>query len=227
MKERINSLVQLCKEQPFNVEKIQAYILDNKLNSEEITRAAIELCEYGMFAYDEFRYHNKREPEPQELETYLWEQLFDILIENGLDADLVFCDDGINYENILQSVQYFDDGDLGARVLRNILTKGGNPNILIDNYPFFAEVDSDFIMDIQMGLYPEKWQVDNVFRFWLVLIGFGGVMKDGKCPVNLCPGNAIEAFKKFEKFDYKIIYEKNDFELEIIDKESNNIVATV
>ena len=227
MKERINSLVQLCKEQPFNVEKIQSYILDNKLNSEEITRAAIELCEYGMFAYDEFRYHNKREPEPQELETYLWEQLFDILIENGLDADLVFCDDGINYENILQSVQYFDDGDLGARVLRNILTKGGNPNILIDNYPFFAEVDSDFIMDIQMGLYPEKWQVDNVFRFWLVLIGFGGVMKDGKCPVNLCPGNAIEAFKKFEKFDYKIIYEKNDFELEIIDKESNNIVATV
>ena len=227
MKERINSLVQLCKEQPFNVEKIQAYILDNKLNSEEITRAAIELCEYGMFAYDEFRYHNKREPEPQELETYHWEQLFDILIENGLDADLVFCDDGINHENILQSVQYFDDGDLGARVLRNILTKGGNPNILIDNYPFFAEVDSDFIMDIQMGLYPEKWQVDNAFRFWLVLMGFGGIMKGGKCPVNLLPGNTIDAFKEFEKFDYKIIYKENDFELHIIDKASQNIVATV
>ena len=226
MKERINSLVQLCKEQPFNVEKIQAYILGNKLNSEEITRAAIELCEYGMFAYDEFRYHNKRDPEPQELETYHWEQLFDILIENGLDADRVFCDDGINYENILQSVQYFDDGDLGARVLRNILTKGGNPNILIDNYPFFAEVDSDFIMDIQMGLYPEKWQVDNVFRFWLVLIGFGGNLNNDSCTVEMINGHSPEIFKDFEKFDYRIVWENNDFDMRIFDKETGVLVAT-
>jgi len=217
MKERINSLVQLCKEQPFNIEKIETYILENKLNSEEITRAAIEVCEFGMFSYGDFRFDQHREPAPQELATYNWEQLFNIFIDNGLDANLVICADGINYENILQSIQHFDDGDLGARVLRNILAKGGNPNILIDNYPFFAEVDSDFIIDVQMGLYPEKWQVDNAFRFWLVLMGFGGVLKDGKCPVNLCAGNTIDAFKEFEKFDYKIIYKENDFELQIID----------
>ncbi len=225
--ERIKAFVELCKETPLSVDKIQTYIIKNKLNSEEITRAAIELCEYGMFAYDEFRYHNKRDPEPQELETYHWEQLFDILIENGLDADLVFCDDGINYENILQSVQYFDDGDLGARVLRNILTKGGNPNVLIDNHPFFEEVDSSFIMDIQLGLYPEKWQVDNAFRFWLVLVGFGGVINGGKCPVHLCEMVKVEFFREFEKFDYKIVYKDNDFELKIYDIETGKIVATV
>lgn len=227
MMERIKAFVELCKEQPFSIDKIQAYILENKLNSEEITRAAIELCEFGMFAYDEFRYHNEREPEPQELITYNWEQLFDILIKNGLDAGLVFCDDGINYENILQSVQYFDDGDLGARILRNVLKKGGNPNIMIDGCPFFEDVDSDFIMDIQLGLYPEKRQVDNAFRFWLVLMGFGGVLKDGKCPVNLCEGFEIEHFKEYEKFDYKIIYNENDFELQIFNIETDNIVATV
>lgn len=227
MKERINSLVQLCKEQPFSVDEIQTYIIENKLNSEEITRVAIEVCEYGMFSYGDFLFDQNREPEPHELRTFNWEALFDIFIENGLDANLVFCDDGINYENILQSVQHFDDGDLGPRVLRNILTNGGNPNVLIDNYPFFAEVDSDFIMDIQMGLYPEKWQVNNAFRFWLVLMGFGGVMKNGKCPVNLCPGNSIDAFKEFEKFDYKIIYKENDFKLKILDRTSGNIVATV
>ncbi|MBQ9953378.1 MAG: hypothetical protein IJO92_03505 [Clostridia bacterium] len=225
--ERIKALVELCKEQPFNIDKIQTYLLENELNSEEITRVAIEVCEYGDFSYSDFKFQNNRESQPQELITYNWEKLFDVFIENGLDANLVFCDDGINHENILQSVQYFDDGDLGARVLRNILTKGGNPNILIDNYPFFAEVDSDFIMDIQMGLYPEKWQVDNAFRFWLVLMGFGGVIKDGKCPVHLCPGYIIDAFKEFEKFDYKILYKNNDFELQIFDIETGNIIATV
>ncbi len=226
MTERIDLLVQLCKEQPFGIDKIQAYILNNKLNSEEITRAAIELCEYGMFAYGDFLSVQNREPELHELRTYNWETLFDIFIENGLDADLVFCDDGINHENILQSIQYFDDGDLGARVLRSILSKGGDPNVLIDNHPFFEEVNSDFIIDIQMGLYPEKWQVDNVFRFWLVLIGFGGNLNQDSCTVEMINGHSPEIFKEFEKYDYEIVWEENDFDMRIFEKKTGALVAT-
>lgn len=225
--ERIKAFVELCKEQPFSVDKIQTYILENKLNSEEITQVAIEVCEYGTFSYSDFKFQNNREPQPQELITYNWKKLFDVFIENGLDTNLVFCDDGINYENILQSLRFFDDGDLGARVLRKLLKKGGNPNIVIDGHPFFEEVDSDFIMDIQLGLYPEKWQVDNIFRFWLVLMGFGGVINGGKCPVHLCEKFENENFREFEKFDYKIIYKANDFELQIFDIETGNIVAIV
>ena len=220
-------LFELCKQQPFDIEKIKNYIHNNKLNSEIITRTAIELCDYGFCARSDYIYENEKEPLPQELPTYNWELLFNVFIENGLDANLVFCDDGRNYENILQSLQYIDDGDLGAKILRNVLRKSGTPNILIDNIPFFIEIDADFIFDIDMETYYYKWQVDNAFRFWLVLIGFGGVIRDGKLPVKMQGNNKPEIFKNFENFDYCIIRDKSDFELQIIDKKTNTIIAIV
>ncbi len=226
MTECINSLVQLCKEQPFSVEKIQAFILENKLNSKEITRVAIEVCEYGMFSYGDFVFDQHREPEPHELRTYNWETLFDIFIENGLDPDLVICDDRSDHKNILSFLRYLDDGDLGARILRKVLTKGGNPNILIDGESFFEEKDSDFMLDILLGLYPKKWQVDNVFRFWLVLIGFGGDLNNGSCTVKMINGHSPEMFKDFENFDYRIVWEENDFDMRIFNKETGVLVAT-
>lgn len=223
----IDDLFKICKKQPFDIEKIDNYIQNNKLNSEIITRTALKLCDYGFCAYGDYIYENGKEPMPQELPTYNWEVLFDVLIENGLDASLVVCDDGVNYENILQSLQYLDDGDLNARILRNILSKNGNPNLLIGNIPLFEEIDADFIFDIDMGTYYYKWQVDNAFRFWLVLIGFGGVIKDGKLSVKMQGNNKPDIFKTFEKFDYHIIRKENDFELQIIDMETNTVVAIV
>lgn len=227
MTTHIDGLYELCKEQPFDIEKIKQYIKNNNMNSEAVTRAALKLCDHGMFSYSDYLYHNEKEPKPEELSTYNWELLFNTLIDNGLDADLITCDDGHNYENILQSVLYFDDGDLSARVLRNILSKGGTPNVVIDNTPFFVEVDADFIIDIDMGLYPHKWQVDNAFRSWLVLIGFGGVIKDGKLPVKMCDGYSPDIFKDFERFDYCITHTEKDFELQILEKETSAVVATV
>ena len=227
MTTHIDSLFELCQQQPFDTKKIENYIQNNKLNSEIITRTALKLCDYGFCSYGDYIYENGKEPMPQELPTYNFEVLFNILIENGLDASLVICDDGVNYENILQSLQYLDDGDLNARILRNILSKNGTPNVLIDNIPLFEEIDTDFIFDIDMGTYYYKWQVDNAFKFWLVLIGFGGVLKDGKLPVKMQGNNKPDIFKKFENFDYRIIRDKSDFELQIIDTKTNVIVAIV
>lgn len=223
----IDGLFELCKEQPFDIKKIENYIRNNKLNSEIITRTALKLCDYGFCAYGDYIYENDKKPKPQELPTYNWEVLFNALIENGLDANLVVCDDGVNYDNILQALKYLDDGDLNSRILRNILSKNGNPNVLIDNIPLFEEINSDFIFDIDMGTYYYKWQVDNAFRFWLVLIGFGGVLRDGELPVKMQGNNKPDIFKNFEKFDYRIIRDKSDFELQIIDNQTNAIIATV
>ena len=227
MTTHIDGLYELCKEQPFDVQKIQNYISSNQMTSEEVTRATLKLCDYGDLSYTEYFFGKNKEPQPEELPTYNWESLFDILIDNGLDPDLVVCDDGVNYENVLQSLRYFDDGDLGARIARNILSKGGTPNVMIDHTSLFEDVDIDFIMDVNMELYPYKWQVDVVFYFWLVLVGFGGVVKDGELPVIMRENYTPDIFKEFEKFTYNIIREKDDFELQIIEKETNTIVATV
>lgn len=225
MQTYIDHLVELCKERPFSKEKIQSYIAGNNLDSEAVTRAALALCDYGIFSVREYYYRYEREPKPEELITYHWEDLFNVLLSNGLDANLVICDDGRNYENILQSVQYFDDGDLNARIARNILIHQGTPNVVIDGESLFREVDGCLMTDIQMGLYPEKWMLDNAFRFWLVLVGFGGLIIDGKSPVEMCNGYRAEIFREFEKFDYRITHNEKDFDMEIFEKETGTVAA--
>ncbi len=225
MLSHIDRLFELCKEQPFSEEKITKYILDNKMSSEEVTRSALKLCNYGFCSYSDYLYEKEKEPMPEDLITFNWETLFNILIKNGLDANLVICDDGMNYENILQEIKYFDDGNLGAKILRNTLNHNGNPNIVIDNQNLFEEIDSDLMLDISMGLYHHKWQLDNAWRFWLVMVGFGGTINNVQCPVEMRDGFQVEIFKEFEKFDYNIKWFEKDFEMQIFDKETKTVVA--
>lgn len=225
MSNHIETLFELCKEQPFSKEKIKNYITNNKMNSEEITRVAIKLCNYGLGSHFDYLYENNKEPLPSDLITYNWEELFDIFIEMGLDANLIICDDGHNYENVLQEIQFFDDGDLGAKIATNILKNGGNPNIIIDDVPLFQDINDCLMLDIQLGCYYHKWQLDNAWRFWLVMVGFGGVIQNGRCPVEMCEDFKADIFKDFEKFDYNIKWGDKDFDLEIFDKETGTIVG--
>ncbi len=225
MVSHIEKLFELCKEQPFSEDIIRKYIINNQMNSEDVTRTALKLCDYGFCSYSDYLYENEKEPLPGDLITYNWETLFNLLVENGLDANLVICDDGINYENVMQEIKYFDDSDLGARILRNLLNNGGNPNITIDNCNLFEEIDSDLMLDILMDLYHHKWQLDKAWRFWLVMVGFGGTINNGQCPVEMCAGFEPDIFKEFEKFDYNIKWLKDDFEMQIFDKETKTVVG--
>ena len=228
MKTHIGALVELCKEQPFSTEKIQDYIFQNNMGREAVTRAALALCDYGASSFRDYRSPHETDPKPEELCTYNWEALFNMLLANGLDAELVICDDDHNYENILDSIQFLDDGDLNARIARNILQNHGSPNIMFKGEPLFCTIDGNLIIDIAMDLYSQKWMLDNVFRFWLVLVGFGGLMVGEKCPVNICHGYSTEIFKNFEKFDYRIIRNPGkEFDMEIFEKETGVVVATV
>lgn len=226
MKSNTEKLFELCAEQLFDEGKIRKYISENKMNSEEVTRTALKLCDHGFCSYSDYLYEYEKEPLPEELETYNWESLFDILIESGLDANLVICDDGINYENLLQSLQFLDDGDLSARILRNVLKNNGNPNIMLGGRNLFEDIDSDLIFDIQLGLYHHKWQLDKAWRYWLVMVGFGGTINNGQSPVEMCNRLQPDIFKEFEKYDYRIKWLEKDFEMEIFDKETKIIVAT-
>lgn len=225
MSNQIDCLFELCKERPFDIQKIKDFISENQMSGEDVTRVALKLCDHGMFSYSEYLYQHEKEPQPHELVTYNWEKMFDVLIENGLDPSLVICEDGINYENVLCDVLFFDDGDLGARILRNILSKNGNPNIKIGESSLFQTFDADFTMDIQMGLFSDERDFERVFHCWLVLIGFGGVIEGGKLPVTMCEDNFPCIFKEFERFGYRLTYKKNDYELQIIDKETDTVVS--
>ena len=54
MTTHIDGLYELCKEQPFDVQKIQNYISSNQMTSEAVTRATLKLCDYGDLSYTEY-----------------------------------------------------------------------------------------------------------------------------------------------------------------------------
>lgn len=43
----------------------------------------------------------------------------------------------------------------------------------------------------------------------------------------MCDSYPVQILKEFERFDYDIIYVKDDWEMRIIDRETKSIVATV
>ena len=62
MMDRIDGLCKLCMKQPFDIEEIQCFIKSNNMNSEEVTRAALKLCDYGMFSYSDYLYEYEKNP---------------------------------------------------------------------------------------------------------------------------------------------------------------------
>ena len=224
--QKIADLVQLCLQQPFSVEEIQNYICRFDMTGEEVTRAAIEVCGEGGFSYGEFLYDNERKPLPQELITYNWELLFDVFIEHGLDPNMIIVDKHGEKNNILFDLSNVDGWDLSARITRNILRRGGTPNLEINGITVFKKVDFDLVQDIALGLYEEQSDLDSTVWLWMVLMGFGGLINGERCPVMMQNGYGVEVFKEFERFTYELRFPpKQEFEMYIYEKETGNLVA--
>lgn len=227
MKDTMDELYELCVKQPFDVERIQAYITDHHIDGESITRMAIKLCDYAAFEYADYIYRYKTEPKPEKMRSYNWDKLFSVLVENGLDASLVFEDSNSTENNILSSLMYVDNKDMGPRITKIILEKCGTPNIEIEGTSFFAEADDNFIFDIKCQLYEEKWREEVAFQFWLVLVGFGGTRFDGKCPVEMRAGYSKDELKEFYNYTYEVHRDKNEVCISILSKEDGKEIAIV
>ncbi len=219
----IKGLVELCSIHALDYVEIEDYITSHEFTPEEITYTAICLCDSAFLEIKEFVYMKERFPNEDELITTGWVALFDIFIRHGLNATLVFCEDGVNHENIIQDLRDIDNGDIAPTILRNILTVGGDPNVRIDGCSFFEELEADVIFDVVEQ--DDKRLFDIQFKYWLVMMGFGGYMKNHQCPVKMIDGYGQEIFKEFEKFHYRIEFTEKDWIMHILDKETGMEVA--
>ena len=62
------------------------------------------------------------------------------------------------------------------------------------------------------------------------MMGYGGVIKDGRCPVSLKDGCSVEMLKQHERFDFSVKLNPDAYqgwELLIREKESGEIIAWV
>lgn len=217
-------LIELCSKRRLDFVRIEQYIRDNQLTAKEVTYAAIRVCEKGAFELIDFEWKHGREPGQDELLTNDWIELFDVFIKYGLDAEMVFSE-GPEYDNIMWELHNLQNGNIGPTIMRNLLQKGGNPNTKIDGLSFFEYVDHDVLFDVTE--LDNKRLFDIQFRFWLVLMGFGGYIKDHQCPVKMAKGYNQGIFQEFEKFDYRIEHGQKGWTMHIFYKETGLEVATL
>ena len=253
MNKSSQALYDLCLQRPFDPEAIAACIRDNGLDSEAVTHTALLLCDRFDGCYDDFCRQHHRAPAPEELPTYRWEELFDLLADHGLDVmltvppedahestrlfDLADDQEGDGFlatllemgtENtLLMALSFLDDGDLGARIARNLLRRGGSPNVPFEDSTLFRVQNLNFGLSVLCSMFEDKRTLDREFAFWLMLVGFGGVDEQGVCPLTMYHGRTPELFREFEKYSYCYTHRVHDFTLYIYEKDTGLVVATM
>lgn len=195
-----DGLYLLCAKRDFCLQEIEKYIDEHKPSPERITYTATMLVERFAFEAQDFVYKYEREPMPHELTSERWGELFDLLIAKGLDPNLIIRDSDGAWYNIMDQLFHMRNGDISLPILKKLLEIGGNPNLLFDDETLFDRVDFDIV-------FGAVEQEDRVFyatwvTFWLLLIGYGGKLSNGRPPITMKNGYTYDVFRDYERFDF-------------------------
>ncbi len=205
-------LLELCHKPESNIAEIEQYLNESGFNPEETTHLLFRFLE-------EYAYHFEcPRPLPDDLIEPKLIEVFKVFSKYGLQPNLI-----INELNIMQVIRHIYYGNTAPVLVRMLLEHGLDPNLEVDGETIFEELDFDIVFDV---VELENKALFNIeFKVWLVMMGYGGTIQGGRCPVELKNGYEIEMFKRFENFDYEIEFLKKDWIMHIFNKESGEEVA--
>lgn len=134
----------------------------------------------------------------EKLVSYYLQDILTLLLDHGMNPNDISGEDS-DEENLMEMVKYVDYTDTAGRCMRLLMEHGGDPNLFIGNESLIYTIDIDVVFDIGYG-----YDLPSVVQCWLVLIGYGGRLDDGRLPVKMCEGYQPEVFKDFEKFSWRV-----------------------
>ena len=218
---KIEKLVEMLKQIPPDLSKIETDLRENLYSREELMLA---LCEYADGCFLDFRdytEYNGKEAEMGELSSDYMYEICELFIKYGLNVNDV-VEGKYGSTNIMNSVRWTYNPRTSAKTFKLLLENKADINLHIDGDSFFRETDFDLIFDITENMT----EITNIlFEIWLMMVGYGGRLKNGKIPVILYDGYQVKDLKKYENFTFDIIREENDWHMNIIDKRSNKIIG--
>ncbi len=222
-KRTITELFELCKQPDTDLAEIENFIISSNATPEEITYTAIRFTNFKFT--EQLNYTIEGDSPYKEIVETNFIRLFEVFIKYGLLPNLIYTTDNINYHNIMQEIRYINNGDTAPIIMRKLMECGGDPNLDIDGCSLFSELDFDIIFDVVE--LDNKPIFDIEFKIWLVMMGYGGYIKEHKRPVKMKEGHSPEIFKNFEDFDYKIEFKSKDWIMHIFNKYSGIEVASL
>lgn len=182
LKKKTEKLLELLNVIPPNFAQIRAELENGHYNTEEVSFVGYhfvsEVCFNECIDRD---YEAYRFSEPvllqNEHSTFLY-KIIEMLLEFGLDPNVIFDDD-----NIMYALPHIDNEYVGADTLNLLLEHGGKVDLLVGGENLFMNNDFDVWFDSIEQF--DRRHYDALVHCWFVYLGHGAVTDEGKVPVTL------------------------------------------
>lgn len=219
----IEKLFSLLMGLPPSFVDIENELKNNDYTSEEITLVACKFAENCFCESRDFEDEHGRKPDVEEVHSSYIYSVCKLLLKYGLNPNLVVGDEN-NQTNIIYELRYVEHKYVAAETVRMLLENGGSTHIVVNGVSVFDELDYDVVFDVVE--LENKSMFDAEFKLWLMMIGYGAKMSDGKSPLEIKEGYDISKFRYFENYSYSIEFVEHDWFLHIFD-DSGTEVAKV
>ena len=166
------------------------------------------------------------------LESGHMAEALELLLDYGLDPNRIFREENGNGTaeeyNIMRDLDLVDNGYQAADSLYLLLSRGGNPNLVVDGACLLSDPYYDLWFDTcnRDMLYDALY--DAKIHYCMVLIGFGADTGDGKDPLDRVNGFELSGLKNHRNYYVGAIHsdQSNDgMELCFFDRHTNWEVA--
>lgn len=220
-------LLDLLLEIPANMTAAECYLRNGSFTPSEVTRVAITyagecFCEAGDLTYEQNIPHTEDVISGLHSTSIL--EVIHLLLQYGLEPNGIYED-----FNIMDSLQYVDNGYLAADALALLLEHGGNPDLMqpSEGEPFFDAADFKLFFD---GIEQyDRQRFDSFVHFWMVVVGYRNKYHDGRAALyreyNSSEYFDLRKLKNHRNYSFSLIHMQNDFAISIYENETRWEVA--
>lgn len=125
------------------------------------------------------------------------------LLKYGLDPNAVYGEES-DQSNIMSELRYVENGYLAADSLALLLNHGGNPSIILNGASLIRDINFDLLFDLNNQ--ENRIRYDNLVHYWMVLVGYGAKLEDGRESIDMCSGHDVAELKNHRDFYYGAIH---------------------
>lgn len=207
----------LFRETPPDWEAVEQCLLRSSFTPKELAEIAYEL------SFDCIGETMGGQGKMTQLHGPYLPQSLQLLLDHGMDPNGLSAD---NDDNMLWNLQYVDAPDAGAASMRLLLENGADPNHVCTGDPetLFESVDACVTIDMHYDML-----LPSAVQCWMVLMAYGGKLKNGREPLELLNGFDTHCFIHFEDYRYELVYppesRSQEPDLLIYDRISGEMVA--
>lgn len=213
-----SELLGLLRQIPPDWSGAEKCLRKNRFTSEQLIRIGYEISDRCMFESMDEELWGKT---PLFLPSSYLVQILQLLLDYGMNPDGLDADDGI-----LWNLQYVETPNVGAAAMQLMLEYGADPNQVYpgDVETLFENIHFDVIFALN-----EKNIPPQLVQCWLVLLAYGGCLRNGHPALKLTRSFDMRLFRDFGRYGYEIRRssdpESKELYLDIYDRTTDDVVA--